>query len=157
MHDPHPWKPDPRDTRIPVAPPDTCSSLCSVVAAQEFPHLGVVQRNNVSRLNGLSVVVRPGLVLGLLHQSFFVGLSQTERLFAEHLVHRRRAGRIQATLAIPEQPRVDAQHMLIGRVLKRIVRQLHGCVKKGIGIGFGHGRSVARWMDRFHSYFPVGV
>lgn len=61
---------------------------------------------------------------------------------------------LQPMPSIPEQPRIHAQHMVIGRIPKRFMGQLRGIVKKSIGFIFGHGGIVEDLRGVGHSWFP---
>ena len=157
MVDPNPWKPDPSDSRTPIAPPDTISGDPSGRAGQVGLRLAMENRDHFSRPGTLATIHGSRIFFGFLDESIRHVLRQTKKRALVHLMHRRSAGRIKTAPVVPHEPGIHAQDMFIGRVIKRVVRQLHGGVKEGIGFLFGHCRSVARRKKHFHSYFPVGA
>lgn len=154
MVDPHPWKPDPSDTRTPIAPPDTVSMNLPRRLSQVLEHLSVQNHDDVGRARPLTTIGGCRICLGFLEQPFEHIGRQAEEAAALHLMHRRGAGRIQTALVVPHEPGIHTQDMFIGRVIKRVVRQLHGGVKEGIGFLFDHAAILGRVRVERHSEFP---
>lgn len=83
MADPHPWRPDPADTRIPIGAPDT--SVQRAARPEPRAHLLVEAVDHLGRCARLSIVGLARLVLGLIHQSLLDVLGQIKQCF--FLVH----------------------------------------------------------------------
>lgn len=90
----HPWKTDPHDPRVPIAPPDTVS------------------------------------------------------------ISMHRHAQINAALRLPDQHRVHAGYMAIGRIIKNLISQTHCLIKKLFVV---HGSIIGGSVNIGHLYFPKGL
>ena len=157
MNDPHPWRPDPSDQRIPIAPPDTISVNPSGRAGQVGLRLAMENRNHMCRSGALAAILGARLFFRFHNESIHHVLRQVKKSGLVHLMHRPCADGIQATLAIPNQAFEDGLDVFIARMLKRIVRNVDRSFKKLIGLFFIHRAIVSGSLGLGHSYFPCGI
>lgn len=139
MNNPHPWRPDPSDRRIPIGAPDTISRNPPGSIRQVRQDLAVENRDDICRPGALAAILRTCIFLRFLDEPVNHVLRQTEKGLPVHSVHRFGADGTQTALIVPDQTLIDTQDMFVCGVQEGFVGKVDSALKELIGFFIVHG------------------